>query len=101
MFINIHFDSENGLEFFRNVYTGPRREIGIRWNNLVLQFRSKRSALNAVAEYRKHLTASGYESRMSSLKNGAFAGISNTSFRHNAKKLEELERAINFYWQRD
>ena len=61
-YVNIYFDNQEAPQFFNTVYKGRKKLMGIRWNNFLVQFPSRRSAIAAATEYQEHVFNKGYRS---------------------------------------
>jgi hypothetical protein len=98
MYINIHFDNFEAPEFFNSVYKGPKKLLGIRWNNFLVQFPSRKSAITAATQYKHYVTDKGYRSVPLIYKESVYAGIGNNSIKKEAD-LQTARQWVDFYWQ--
>ena len=97
-YINIHFDNLEAPDFFTSVYRGRKRLLGIRWNNFLVQFPSRESAIHAATQYKQHVADKGYRSVPLIYKKSVYAGIGNNSI-NSQSALDTLRQWVDFYWQ--
>lgn len=95
-FINIHFDNIDAPNFFSSLPTGVRK-IGIRYGDLVLQFRSAAKAKRSMLRYRAWIDLNKEGERGSiDHKIARFAYPSNCEGIRQYH-YEELSRSVSFF----
>lgn len=94
-YINIRFDNIHAGYFFYGQYMGPRRLIGERYGNYVVQFSTLSQAKKAIKAYRKYLEGLGYIKSAQDYSTACYADIGNHSHWH-VWKLNELSQSF-FY----
>lgn len=60
IYVNIHFDMQEGPNFVYSKLSGNRRLIGERYRSYVVQFKSVAAARKAVLAYKKYVQSLGY-----------------------------------------
>ena len=97
MYINIYFDNREAPEFFNSVYKGQKKLSGIRGNDFLVQFSSRKSAITAATQYKHCVTDKGYRSVPLIYKNSVYAAVGNNSIKKEAD-LDTARQWVNFYW---